>query len=77
MTSVELPDSLAEQISAFRQQRGPNWAEALENLLLEADLMEWDEEIRKPGPKASRLSEEEAERLAVQVVREARRDQMS
>ena len=34
----------------------------------------WDEEVRRAGPEASRFDEQEAEHLAVQTVRETRRD---
>ncbi len=74
MKTLELPDGLAAQIESFRQRRGQRWAEQLEKLLQqEVTLSEWDEEVRRPG-SAARFSEEEAERLAVQEVREARRE---
>jgi hypothetical protein len=69
MKILELPDSLAEQIEAFRQRRVPGWAKELEKLLRqEAQLAKWDEEVRRSGPKAALLSEEEAERLALEGV---------
>ncbi len=75
MKTLELPDELAEQIESFRRRRGQGWAEELEELLRQdLALTEWDEAIKQPGPKAAELSEEEAERLAVEVVREARRE---
>jgi hypothetical protein len=75
MKTVEIPDSLAEQIEAFRQKRGQGWAKELERLLQqEIRIGEWDQEVRRPGSKAARLSEEEVERLAVEAVRAARRE---
>ena len=75
MKTLELPNNLVEQIEAFRQRRGQSWASELAKLLRqELSLTEWDEEVRRPGPNAERLSEQDAERLAVQAVREARRE---
>ena len=75
MKTLELPDGLAEQIESFRQRRGQRWAEQLAKLLQQEEtLSEWDEEVRRPGPEAAQFSEEEAERLAVREVREARRE---
>ena len=73
MKTLELPDELAEQIEFFQQRRGQSWAEELEALLRQLALTEWDEALKQPGPKVAELSEEEAERLAVEGVREARR----
>ena len=75
MRTLELPSDLVEQIEVFRQRRGPYWAKELAKLLQqELNLTEWDEEVRRPGPDAERLSDQDAERLAVQAVREARRE---
>lgn len=75
MKTLELPDDLAEQIERFRRRRGLSWARELESLLRqEAKLADWNEQVRRPGSKAAGLSEEEGERLATQVVREARRE---
>lgn len=73
MQTLELPDKLAKRLESFKRSKGRKWTTELENLLDQAEQLEaWDKEIRTPGPKAKALSEKEAKKLAVEVVREER-----
>jgi hypothetical protein len=71
---VLLPNDLSKKLSAFKRAKGRNWAKELEKMLDEAvQLSAWDAEVRKPGPKASQISEKEAIKMAVDAVRTARK----
>jgi len=71
---VVLPNDLSKKIAAFKRARGRNWAKELEKMLDKAvQLSAWDAEVRKPGPKASQISEKEAIKMAVDAVRTARK----
>lgn len=74
MKILELPEDVFAELESYRRRRRLSRAEALKEVLRQAQLEEeWWQEISRPGPKAARVSEEEAERLAVEGVREVRR----
>jgi hypothetical protein len=66
---VELPEKLALELEAFRRRKGQVWADELLSLIQEQT---WDEQIYEVGPASEALSEEEANDLAVRLVRRAR-----
>ena len=71
---LELPEDVFAELELYRRRRRLSRAEALKEILRQAQLEEeWWREISRPGPKAADISEEEAERLAVEGVREVRR----
>jgi len=76
MKTVELPDEVFQKLEALRRTKKLSRMEALAQAIdasLEREklLQKWAS--RKPTPAAAELSEEEVERLAVEMVREARR----
>jgi hypothetical protein len=66
---IELPEKLALELEDFRRRKGQAWADELLGLIQEQT---WDEQIREASPASEALSEEEANALAVRLVRRAR-----
>jgi hypothetical protein len=67
---VELPEKLALELELFRRRKGQAWADELLDLLREQS---WNEQIFEASPASEKLSEEEADDLAVGLVRRARK----
>lgn len=69
-----LPKEVSKKLEAFKRAKGRRWIKELEKILDEAmQLSDWDAEIRKPGAKASKISEKQAIQMAVDAVRQARK----
>lgn len=66
---VELPEKLALELEVFRRRKGQGWADELLDLIREQS---WDEQIYEASPASVVLGEEDAEALAVRLVRRAR-----
>ena len=66
---VELPEKLALELEAFRRRKGQVWADELLSLIQEQT---WNEQISEASPASELLTEEEANELAVSLVRRAR-----
>ena len=69
-----LPSEINKKLEAFKRAKGRKWAKELEKMLDEAvQLSDWDAEVRKPGTKASKISEKQAVQMAVDAVRQSRK----
>jgi hypothetical protein len=74
MKSVEVPDAIFQKLEALRRAKRITRAEALAQAIDEAsDILAWERDLERRGAKAAQLMGEEADRLATEVVREARR----
>ena len=71
--ATDLPSNLERKLERFKKAKGSKWAKELEKMLDESlRLIEWDAEVRKPGPKAASIAEKEAIAMALEAVREVR-----
>jgi hypothetical protein len=74
MKTVEIPDAAFRKLEALRRAKKVTRAEALTQAINQAaEVMRWERDIERRSSKAAQLSGEEADRLATEVVREARR----
>jgi metal-responsive CopG/Arc/MetJ family transcriptional regulator len=74
MKTLEVPENLFEQFEAYRRSKHVSRSEAFKELLQQARLEEkWWREMKRRPAGAPELSEDEADALAVEAVREYRR----